>query len=273
MSRWFRHYAGMMRDAKLVSAAVKSKQPIERVVWLWGAILESAAEINDNGKFALDTAEAAYFLRAEQADLDGIVECLRELGRLRDDRVAKWGDRQFQSDVSTDRVRSHRDRQRNSGNRERNWSVDRRNGDETEVKRSSNAPETDTELEAEKNTEAKASDAPASPVYTDATHELWNEGVGILGQLGVADKPARSNIGRWLKDTKNDAPAVLAAIQRARHIRSRDPIPFVTGALKSGPGPPRRGAGFLELALQLDQPSHEQPNDILEQIPNRRSAV
>ena len=43
MSRWFRHYAGMMRDDKLVRAAIKSKQSIERVLWIWGAVLESAA--------------------------------------------------------------------------------------------------------------------------------------------------------------------------------------------------------------------------------------
>ena len=30
MSRWFRHYAGLCRDEKLVSVAIKSKQPIER---------------------------------------------------------------------------------------------------------------------------------------------------------------------------------------------------------------------------------------------------
>jgi hypothetical protein len=32
MSRWFRHYAGMMRDDKLVRVAIRSKQTIERVV-------------------------------------------------------------------------------------------------------------------------------------------------------------------------------------------------------------------------------------------------
>ena len=31
MSRWFRHYAGMMRDDKPVRIAIKTKQPIERI--------------------------------------------------------------------------------------------------------------------------------------------------------------------------------------------------------------------------------------------------
>ena len=59
MSRWFRHYAGLARDDKLVRAAMKSKQPVERVVWVWCAILESAAEIDDGGRYELDHAECA----------------------------------------------------------------------------------------------------------------------------------------------------------------------------------------------------------------------
>ncbi len=62
MSRWFRHYAGLARDDKLVRVALKSKQPVERVMWVWVAILESASEINDGGRYDFDADEAAYFL-------------------------------------------------------------------------------------------------------------------------------------------------------------------------------------------------------------------
>lgn len=150
MSRWFRHYAGMMRDEKLVSAAVKTGQPVERVVWLWGAILESAAEINDNGKFSLDTAEAAYFLRADKADLDHIIGALQELGRLSEDRVVKWGDRQFTSDQSADRTRAYRER-----HKERKVAEDHNvtsgvsDGAVTSPERHRDAPETETNTELE----------------------------------------------------------------------------------------------------------------------------
>lgn len=63
----------MMRDEKLVSAAVKSKQPVERVVWVWGAILESAAEIDDSGRFEFDAAEAACFLHCKSDDIARIM--------------------------------------------------------------------------------------------------------------------------------------------------------------------------------------------------------
>ncbi len=63
MSRWFRHYAGMMRDDKLVRVSIKSKQSVERVCWVWCAILESAAEIDDSGRYEIEHEEIARFLR------------------------------------------------------------------------------------------------------------------------------------------------------------------------------------------------------------------
>lgn len=112
MSRWFRHYAGMMRDEKLVSVAVRSKQPVERVVWVWGAILESAAEIDDGGRYEFDAAEAAYFLRADEADLVAIVDALTNANRLGEGVVVKWRDRQYQSDRSVARQAAYRERKR-----------------------------------------------------------------------------------------------------------------------------------------------------------------
>jgi hypothetical protein len=108
MSRWFRHYAGMMRDEKLVSVAVKAKQPVERVLWIWGAILESAAEINDGGRYEFDAGEAAYFLRCDDHEVRHIVECLEGTGRLLDGTVARWGDRQYSSDGSAERQKRYR---------------------------------------------------------------------------------------------------------------------------------------------------------------------
>lgn len=110
MSRWFRHYAGLMRDEKLVRVAVRSKQPVERVVWVYGAILESAAEINDAGRYEFDAGEAAYFLRCDDDDLVRIVQCLDDIGRLSDGVVVRWSERQFDSDSAKERQRRYRER-------------------------------------------------------------------------------------------------------------------------------------------------------------------
>jgi uncharacterized protein YdaU (DUF1376 family) len=102
-----------------------------------------------------------------------------------------------------------------------------------------------------------AAAAAAAPVYSDSRHELWGEGVAILGQLGIPEKPARSNIGRWLKSNGDDCPSLLAAILRAREQKIIDPIPWITRALATT-GPPRgRPKSMAELALELDRKIHE----------------
>lgn len=86
--------------------------------------------------------------------------------------------------------------------------------------------------------------APAgAPVYTDSRHELWGEGVPILVSLGVAESSARGNIGRWLKTMRDDAQAVLGAIQRARDNRVHNPVPWITQAL-AGPTNGARPSNF-----------------------------
>ncbi|WP_454628450.1 hypothetical protein [Bradyrhizobium cenepequi] len=71
----------------------------------------------------------------------------------------------------------------------------------------------------------------SAPIYTDSRHELWGEGVPILISMGIVESSARSNIGRWLKTMRDDAQAVLGAIQRARDNRVHNPIPWITHAL------------------------------------------
>lgn len=135
MNRWFRHYAGMMRDEKLVAVSLKSKQPIERVLWVWGAILESAAEHNRDGKYAFDLIEAAHFLRADVGDVARIVHELIDARRISKTRIIHWKDRQFQSDSSASRTRRWREGKARSV---------------TSPKRHGDGPYTETETETEK---------------------------------------------------------------------------------------------------------------------------
>ncbi len=159
MSRWFRHYAGMMRDDKLVRVAIRSKQTIERVAWVWGAILESAAEIDDAGRYDVDAAEIAYFLRADQDDVDSILAGLADAGRVDAGCVVKWSTRQFASDRSKERVAAHRERKR-AENLPDNDQPTSHEADVTLQKRHGDAPETETDTEAEREASpAKAVEA------------------------------------------------------------------------------------------------------------------
>lgn len=150
MSRWFRHYAGMMRDEKLVKVAVKSKQTVERVVWIWGAILESAAEINDGGRYEFDAGEAAYFLRCNEDDILCVVECLESIGRLHAGVVARWSDRQFDSDSSKERQRRYRERLKAGAD------IQQRNGDVGKTSRDGQVTAQDTETDTDPSEDARA---------------------------------------------------------------------------------------------------------------------
>lgn len=122
-----------------------------------------------------------------------------------------------------------------------------------------------SKMESDRETsEAIAWEAGASrPVYTDSRHELWGEGIPILESLGV--KQSRPIIGRWLKDTKDDAQRVLGAIQRARDARVIDPIPWITRALISENsrvrhGTHRNGGGFALNTIEFAQRAAGQPD-------------
>ena len=138
MSRWFRHYAGMVRDDKLVRIAIRSKQPIERVVWVWGAILESACELNADGHFEVDSAEIARFLAIEVKHVRAILKHLTDAGHIYRGVITKWADRQFKSDKSAARTAKYRENKRTS-----------RDGAVTSQPRHGDAPETETETETD----------------------------------------------------------------------------------------------------------------------------
>lgn len=150
MSRWFRHYAGMMRDDKLVRVALRSKQTIERVIWVWGAILESAAEIDDDGRYDFDPGEAAYFLRADEDELLLVLAALENAGHVAQGRVVKWGGRQFKSDRSADRQRKYRQSGKGAGSDDDGEGrVGATDDGVTSLSRHGDAPETETELETD----------------------------------------------------------------------------------------------------------------------------
>lgn len=175
MSRWFRHYAGMMRDEKLVAVAVRAKQPVERVLWVWGAILESAAEINDGGRYALDNAEAAYFLRVELDDINSITAGLEAAGRVASGVVVSWCDRQFQSDASASRQAAYRERRRKASMDIRDAvaqeDVTKQDGDVTPPSRDGEVTpqETETETETEKREREVARVVPLPKILDEVT--------------------------------------------------------------------------------------------------------
>lgn len=213
MSRWFRHYAGMCRDDKLVRASIKSKQSIERVVWVWAAILESAAEIDDGGRYEIDHDEMARFLRCPAGKLAAVEDALVALGRLADGAVAKWSGRQFQSDRSAERTKRYRERHAGKSDGTKGKS---RDVGVTSQERSCDSPETETETDVRLSEDNRAE--------ADPDKAFWAASKAYLG-------PSKASmIGKWVKAHGREATA--AAIAAAQVERAVDPVGFIQGRFR-----------------------------------------
>lgn len=96
---------------------------------------------------------------------------------------------------------------------------------------------------------------------SDSIETVWDEGVSGLKAMGVSDRDARSNVGRWMKATGNDAEKVLSAIQRARDHGTRDPIPLVgriISPLNSGKSDAQADRSVHDYARALEERFREQ---------------
>lgn len=82
------------------------------------------------------------------------------------------------------------------------------------------------------NSEANASAPAAAKQYPlDPVERLWAEGIDLMGLMGCQAPKARPNIGRWLRDARNDAGRVLDAIRRAHEMGTKDPLALVSRIL------------------------------------------
>ncbi|MEZ0171042.1 hypothetical protein [Microvirga sp. TS319] len=231
---WFRSWHGAPTDNKWLVIARKagtSPAVVSAIVW---ALLDHASQSDERGSIAgFDVETYAAFSGLEEAEIQSVIGALTHKDIIGPDGGFKnWNRRQpKREDGSADRSREWRDRRRAGAERARTQA----NADERPDKR---REEADMTL-------ADAKDAAASepadvsgqvvlhPKYTDAVHELFGEGVPALVSLGVPERQARSMIGSWRKQAREDCKAVLGAIIHARDQRVSDPIPYVTASLKT----------------------------------------
>ena len=135
MSRWYRAYSGIVKDDKLAEIAVMGACSRAVAIATWHAILESAADMQDGGRFDTTPRRVAAVLGEPALVVEQVFAAMRELGMIGDNRVNAWKRRQYESDNSTERSRKHRDA--------------KRNGDATLQGRCATPPDTETEITSE----------------------------------------------------------------------------------------------------------------------------
>lgn len=230
MSRWFRHYAGMCRDDKLVRASLRSKQSIERVVWIYSAVLESAAEIDDGGRYEVEAAEIAHFLRCKEAIVEKVLEALTDLGRIDGQTVTAWSKRQYKSDRSNARVAKHRANAKRDGNDDETLHV---TGDVTLQERDRNSPDNRDRdrvlLSKDNSADQLFPEAPEQAKPADADKQFWDTAKAYLTSAGV--KNAGAVVGAWVRD--HGKARTAEALTKAQLERAIEPIPFVQGCFRA----------------------------------------
>lgn len=140
MTRWYRAYAGTVKDDKLAEAAIVAGCSRSIAIAAWHAILESAAETADGGRFETTPRRIAAILGEPAATIEAVISAMAEIGMIESGAVVAWKARQFESDSSTERSRRHR-------NAKRNGEAPACNGDATLQGRSATPPDTETETD------------------------------------------------------------------------------------------------------------------------------
>ena len=86
------------------------------------------------------------------------------------------------------------------------------------------------------------SDASASGASApaDVRTELWSDGVSILKAIsGKGETAARSMIGKWLRECRDDCALVLSKIRSAQAERIGEPVSWITAAIRPPDRPPK----------------------------------
>lgn len=232
MSRWYRAYAGTIKDDKLAEVAVIAGCSRSVSIAVWHAILESAAETEDGGRYETTPRRVAAALCEPLTVIQAVFDGMSEIGMIEGEAVRAWKARQYESDKSTERSRRHRET--------------KRNGDATLQGRCATPPETeaDTDTETKEDAASAASSASAPALDLIEAERRCREAAGsdTLGSFA----PIAELLHRQA-DLERDILPVIRARPAGKHgIKSwryyapiiADAFPWDAPAPKSqGPAP------------------------------------
>lgn len=218
MTRWYRAYAGTVKDDKLAEAAIVAGCSRSVAIAVWHALLESAAETDDGGRFETTARRVAAILGEPASVVDAAFAAMTEIGMIEGSAIAAWKRRQFESDSSTERSRRHREAKRNAA-------PDRPNGDATLQGRSATPPDTETEPEKilpqslSSTINVRSVGKPTRPAPAGDFDEFW-KAYPHRGEASDPKKPAKEKFDRAVKRGADPA-AIIAGAQRFAEIEHR----------------------------------------------------
>lgn len=223
MTDWVRLWHDMPTDPKWRVIARRSGQPLTAVLSVFVFMMTNAsANADERGTMvSWDHEDVAAALDIEPEAVAAILEAMQ--GKVVEGhRLTGWEKRQpKREDASAERVAKHRAAKRDAEKR-----------DVTQ----SNAPETETETEID--TVPNGTAAPVVAAEPDYRHLVWTETVQTVSRLfGKPEAPARSFVGKCLKEAKDDARLVWTKVRQAEADRVVDPAAWIAAAVRSQPPP------------------------------------
>ncbi len=190
MSRWFRVYDDVVDDPKLQRL---SDGLFRATINLW-------CITSQNGGLLPSVEDIAFKLRTTPAKARKLLGELRLAGLIVDDETGthphNWNGRQYKSDVSSERVKRFRERERNV---------------------SETPPETETETEAD--TEQKVRTAKAVRSYDEKFEEAWQ---GYPKRDGGNPKPPAAKLFLAAVRAGEDPQAIIDGAKRFAIAETRN---------------------------------------------------
>ncbi len=246
MTRWYRAYAGTVKDDKLAEVSVIAGCSRSVAIAVWHAILESAAETDDGGRFETTPRRVAAALCEPLAAIQSVFEAMTEIAMIGADSVTAWKSRQYESDKSTERSRKHRET--------------KRNGDATLQGRCATPPEaeteTDTDSKEQEDTASAASSSPRAPVLDlDDAERRCGEACGS-NRLG-SFSPIAELLHRQADLELDILPVMRARPASGGKVSSwKFYVPIIAEAmLKRAPAAPVASTGPPKIHVMKDTPA------------------
>lgn len=217
--RWWRAYGRARHDPKLLKLSDKHFR------WWFNLVCVAS----DNDGILPPHADLAVEFRTSGKVITELLDALIAAGLLDHDETGihphNWNGLQYKSDVSNERVKRFRKRQRNV---------------------------TETPSESEADTEQKDSVANATGADAPDVKKLaFDAGVTILTKHGLKEPQARSLIGKWRKD--NGDEAVLAAIGSCQRSNVSEPVSWITATFKAEKGEDRYAQKDREIREAIER--------------------
>jgi hypothetical protein len=201
VARWFRSYVDKLDNAKVQSLSDAHYRA-------WDSLLCVACKYDG---LLPPLRVFAFQLRRSQPVTAKLIEALVRAGLLvkteRGIEPHDWNTWQYKSDVSTGRVKQHRERRQNAT-------------------RNVSATHSESDADTEQSSEAKASDAP------DVASLIFGRGREWLQRsTGKPDSACRSLLGKWRKIAGDEG--LIAILGRAQREAPIDAVAWIERALQA----------------------------------------